>query len=487
MDTIISCESERMVFLMFVLDSSLKRNEEQIKNILRLDKNFDIIYKEMTIDGVNAGFVFIDGFIDGGTVQRILQYFYGLKKDEILESGEAFARDCIPYVEVDVETDGNTIIANILSGMVGFFIDGVKSCIMLDCREYPARGVDEPWKDKVLRGSRDGFVETLVFNVALIRRRVKDPQFSTEIFRVGERSKSDVAICYIEDKADLKLVSEIKKRLQTLKVEALTMNVESLAECLLKGKWINPFPKFKYSERPDTAAAAVMDGNIVVMVDNSPAVMILPTSVFDVLEEADDFYFPPVVGTYIRLSRFLITLVAVFLTPVWVMFLNNPEIVPEWLEFILITDDITVPVLWQLLILEIAVDGLRLAAVNTPQTLSTPLSVVAGIVVGEFAVTSGWFNSESMLYMAFISVATYSQASFEMGYALKFCRVMTLILTAVFDWWGLIAGAVISLIMVCTNTTISGKSYIYPIIPWNSDMVKRKILRLRLPHKYEEE
>lgn len=470
---------------MLILDSSLEENRRQLEEILHLDKNFDIIYKAMTIDGVDTGFIFIDGFIDDGTAQRILQYFYGRKKEELLTSGEEFAKNCIPYVEVDVETDGDVIITNILSGMMGFFIDGLKSCIMLDCRNYPVRGVDEPWKDKVLRGSRDGFVETLVFNAALMRRRIRDTEFCVEIFRVGERSKSDVAVCYLSDKADMRFVEQIKERIQSLRVEALTMNIESLAECLLRGKWINPFPKFKYSERPDTAAAAILDGNVIVMVDNSPAVMILPTSVFDVLEEADDYYFPPLIGSYIRLSRFLITLSAVFLTPVWVLLLNNPQIVPAWLSFVLITDEITVPVIWQLLILEVAVDGLRLAAVNTPQTLSTPLSVVAGIVVGEFAVTSGWFNSESMLYMAFISVATYSQASFEMGYALKFCRIMTLLLTVWFNGWGLFAGALISLFMICTNHTISGKSYIYPIFPWNWEMVKRKILRVRLPHSYK--
>jgi stage V sporulation protein AF len=178
---------------------------------------------------------------------------------------------------------------------------------------------------------------------------------------------------------------------------------------------------------------------------------------------------------------------SVFLTPLWILFLNNPDIVPKWMEFILISDDITVPVILQLLILEIAVDGLRLAAVNTPQTLSTPLSVVAGIIVGEFAVKSGWFNSESMLYMAFVTVATYSQASFEMGYALKFCRIMILLLTYFLNGWGLALGAALSFLMVCTNHTISGKSYIYPLYPWNWDMIKRKVVRLRLPHHYDGE
>lgn len=464
--------------------ASLQDNVSGLKEILRLDKNFDLIYKDMKIDDVDAGFFFIDGFIEDGIMQRILQYFYGLKKEDLTDA-DFFAAAGLPYVEVDVETDVDMVITNILSGVAAFFVDGFEKCIMIDCRTYPMRGVDEPWKDKVLRGSRDGFVETLVFNAALIRRRIRDPKFSVEIMRVGERSKSDVALCYIEDKADPKLVSRLKDKLNHLKVEALTMNVESIAECLLPGKWINPFPKFKYSERPDTAAAAIFDGNVVLLVDNSPAVIILPTSVFDMLEEADDFYFPPLVGCYLRFSRFIITVMAVFLTPVWMLLINNPSWVPGWLEFILITDNITIPVIWQLLILELAIDGLKMAAVNTPNALSTPLSVVAGIIVGEYAISSGWFNAESMLYMAFITIATYSQASFEMGYALKFCRVMILILTEIFSLWGFIAGTIITVLMVVSNRTLSGKSYIYPLIPFNGDRLKRKLLRVRLPHEYE--
>lgn len=466
------------------LTTSLRDNVSGLKQILRLDKNFDLIYKDMLIDGVEAGFFFIDGFVDDAMMQKILQYFYGLKKEE-LRDADYFTTAGLPYVEVDAESDVNLIVTNILSGVVGFFVDGFDKCIMIDCRTYPARGVDEPWKDKVLRGSRDGFVETLVFNAALMRRRIRDPKFSVEVMRVGTRSRSDVALCYIEDKVDVKLLDKLKQKLNSLQVEALTMNVESIVECLLPGKWINPFPKYKYSERPDTAAAAVFDGNIVLMVDNSPAVIILPTSIFDLLEEADDFYFPPLVGCYLRLSRFLVTVMAIFLTPVWMLLLNNPQWVPEWLEFIFIKDNITIPIIAQLLILEIAIDGLKMAAVNTPNALSTPLSVVAGIIVGEYAISSGWFNSESMLYMAFITIATYSQSSFEMGYALKFSRVMILVLTWGFGLWGFVAGTVIMFLMIASNRTVSGKSYLYPLIPFKGEKLKRKLFRLRLPHHYE--
>lgn len=463
------------------LTASAQQNVEQMKKMLRVDKNFDILYRTLEIGGKTAGFFFIDAFVQEDMVEKLMQFFYSLKPED-LKDEHTFMKKGMPYTEINELSTYEEALTNILMGQTVVFIDGFEKAITIDCRTYPMRSVSEPWKDRVLKGSRDGFVETMIHNVGLIRRRIRDPLFSTEILGVGERSRSDVALCYIEDKVDKKFLDDLRKKIQNIKVEALTMNVQSLAECLLERKWINPFPKFKYSERPDTAAASILDGNIVVIVDNSPAVMILPTSVFDVLEEADDFYFPPLVGTYMRMTRFLITILTVIVTPVWLLFLNNPEWIPQWLDFIKITDDITVPVIVQLLILEIAVDGLRMAAVNTPNMLSTPLSLVAGIVVGEYAVSSGWFNQESLLYMAFVSVATYSQASFEMGYALKFMRIVILLLTAWLNLTGLIIGLVFCFICVAFNNTLSGKSYLYPLISWKWERLKRKLFRLRLPH-----
>lgn len=462
--------------------TSADENVRLMKQKLRIDVNFDILYRNVEMGGKKAGFFFIDGFLQEDLMQKLMQFFFSLKPEDLSDI-HRFMKVGMPFAETEKIDDIDKAVTAVLSGITCVFIDGFDVCIGIDGRTYPARGVDEPWKDRVMRGSRDGFVETLVFNVALIRRRIRDPLFCAEIMGVGERSRSDVVLCYIDDKVDKKFLSSLKERIQSIEVESLTMNVQSLAECLLKKSWINPFPKFKYSERPDTAAAAVLDGNIVVLVDNSPAAMILPTSVFDIIEEADDFYFPPVVGSYLRWSRFLVTIVTVVLTPLWLLLLNNPAWVPDWLSFVLITDEVKVPVLLQLLLLEFCIDGLRLAAVNTPTMMSTPLSIVAGIVVGEYAVSSGWFSPEAMLYMAVVTVATYSQASFEMGYALKFVRIMLLILTELFNVWGFIAGIIIWIFMVARNNTISGKSYLYPLVPFNWARLKRKLFRLRLPHK----
>lgn len=459
----------------------VNKNMALFERKVRAGYNFDILKRKITMAEKTAGFYFIDGFVQEDMVEKLMQFFYSLKPQD-LKDIDTFLEVGMPYTEVEKSSSLDDVVKSFLSGMTVLYIDGFEECILIDCRTYPMRSVTEPWKDRVLRGARDGFVETLVHNAALLRRRVRDTRLSLEMFQVGECSKSDVAVCYISDKADMKLVENIKKRIQNIQVDALTMNLESLAECLFEYKWIDPFPKFKYSERPDTAAAAILDGNIVIMVDNSPAVMIIPTSVFDMIEEPDDYNFAPVIGTYLRWSRFVFTMVCMFLTPVWLLLLNNPQWIPEWLDFITISDDITVPVIFQLLILEMSVDGLKMAAVNTPSLLSTPLSVIAGIVVGEYAVSSGWFNPESMLYMAVVTVGTYSQASFEMGYAMKFLRVVELILTQLFGLWGFIAGIIIVIFTISFNKTISGRSYIYPLIPWDWVQLKRRIFRLRLPH-----
>lgn len=462
--------------------SSLIDNITYLHKKLKVQTNFDVVYRVIQIGGREACLYFIDGFAKDDSLLKILQVFSTIKSQDMPQDAHSFSKQYVPYGEIGLLTNDTDMITQLLSGVSCLFIDGYDKCITIDCRTYPARGVSEPEKDKVMRGSRDGFVETLIFNTALIRRRIRDPRLTMEIMSAGESSHTDIAICYMEHRADKKLLDIIKKRINQLKVDALTMNQESLAECIFPYKWFNPFPKFKFSERPDTAAASVLEGNIIILVDNSPSAMILPSSVFDIIEEADDYYFPPITGTYLRLSRMTISLLSLMLTPTWLLLMQNTRLIPDWLAFIQLSDPSNVPLIWQLLILEFAIDGLRLAAVNTPSMLTTPLSVIAGIVLGEYAVKSGWFNSETMLYMAFVTVANYSQASFELGYAMKFMRMIILILTAMFNIWGYILGTVFTLCAIIFNRTIAGKSYIYPLIPFRWGELKKRFLRGRLPH-----
>lgn len=463
------------------MSGSLADDMEYLNGQLGVGTNFDVLYRVVQIGGRNACIYMIDGFCKDEVMQKLLQHFIGITEDKMPSDAHEMSKQLVPYGEVDLENKWEKIEYSVMSGVVAMFIDGYEKCILIDARTYPARGVSEPEKDKVLRGSKDGFVETIVFNTALIRRRIRSPQLRMEMLKAGTNSQTDIVLCYMDDRVDRNFLEKIRNRINSLKVDALTLNQESLAECLYKRRWYNPFPKFKYSERPDTAAAQVLEGNIIILVDNSPSVMITPTTFFDVIEEADDYYFPPITGTYLRLSRMVIAIVTYFLTPTFLLLMEYPEWIPKAFEFIAVRDTIHIPIIWQLLILELAIDGLKLAAVNTPNMLSTPLSVMAALVLGEFSVKSGWFNSEVMLYMAFVAVANYTQNSYELGYALKFMRVINLILTAIFGIWGYIAGIAILLISIATNRTVSDQSYLYPLIPFNGKQLLHQIFRTRLP------
>lgn len=440
--------------------SKRDKNVDYMNQMLPVEDSFDIVQRDIQIGGKDATFYFIDGFTKDESMLKIMDSFFNIKEEDMPKDAAAFATTCIPYVEVDVIGDFDQIFRNLLSGVTCLFIDGYQACLAIDCRTYPARSVDEPDKDKSLRGSRDGFVETIVFNTALMRRRIRDRHLVMKMLEVGESSSTDVALCYMEDRVDQELLKNLNYRIRDIKVDDLRMNQQSLAECLFKRKWYNPFPKFKFTERPDTAAACLLEGKVVILVDNSPSAMILPTSILDIIEEANDYYFPTLTGMYLKISRALITFLTIFLTPVFLLFMQNLSWLPKIFAFVAVKDTVNIPLIFQLLMLEVAIDGLRLAALNTPSMLSTPLSVIAGLVMGEFSVKSGWFNAEVMLYMAFVAVANYTQPNFELGYALKFMRLELLVLTAVFNWIGFLAGTVIVICSICFNKTLSGRSYL---------------------------
>lgn len=468
---------EKMVKLTGVL-----RNDMAFLNkTLDVDANFDIIYRSIKIGGREACMYLVDGFCKDDMAQKLLQYFMDMKPEDMPEDMHGLSKQFTPYVEVDLEDKCDTLITSLLSGMFLLLVEGYSQALVLDTRTYPSRGVEEPEKDKVLRGSKDGFVETVVSNTALIRRRIRSSDLHMEMMNAGNSSRTDIVLCYMKGRADAKFLEEIKRKIKEINVDSLSMNQESLAECLYQRKWYNPFPKFKYTERPDTAAAQVLEGNIVILVDNSPSAMILPTTIFDVVEEADDYYFPPITGTYLRMTRFLISLLTYVLTPTFLLLVSNSQWIPESFSFIMLKEDPNIPIIWQFLILELAIDGLKLAAINTPNMLSTPLSVMAALVLGEFAVESGWFSSEVMLYMAFVAIANYTQANYELGYALKFLRIMTLLLTQWFGLYGYIAGVLISILAIGCNKTVSHHSYIYPLIPFDWKNLKNRLIRRRLP------
>ncbi len=465
------------------ITKNLNNNEKELDRILHINESFDILKRSFKIENRQCVMYYINGFCNSETIQKVQEFFCNMKEEELPKNVEDFADDKIPYIQIDLYNDKYNVLTSLLSGVVCLMVDGYDKAMLVDVRNYPARNVAEPEKYKVLRGSRDGFVETLLMNTALIRRRIRDPEYMCEVVRVGKTSRTDIAICYMNGRADKKLLNYIKEQLSKIDADALPMNQESLSECLHKGHWFNPFPKFRYTERPDTVAAEILEGQICILVDNSPAAMLLPTTIFDVIEEADDYYFPPITGTYLRLARTAITVLSLLLTPLFLLYANNPEMVPDWLFFTKITDPQYVPIFWQLLILELAIDGLKLAAINTPSTLNTPLSLIAAIIIGEFAVNTGWFNEQTMLYMAVVATANFTHENYELAYSIKFLRLVLLVLTQLFNLTGFIIGIIVSLLAIILNRTIARTSYIYPLYPFDLKKFMLRFFRVSIKNK----
>ena len=466
-----------------LLQDDFDANVSLVDRILRVRESFDLIRKDLAIGQARVTLYYIDGLIKDGVMQKLMTHFLTLQK--FPASAQDFVESSLPYVEADVTSSVETLVQMLLSGAAILLASTFGGeAIVVDARTYPARDTAEPEGDKVMRGARDGFVETLIFNTALIRRRIRDPRLSMSYLTVGKSSRTDVVVCYMEGRADPDLVARVKEKLSAIDTDALAMGHESLAEVLIKKRWYNPFPKIRYTERPDTAAAQLLEGSVLVLCDTSPQVMILPTSIFDFMQETNDFYFPPLTGTYVRLVRHVVFWLTLFLTPTWYLLVRNPTYLPDWLSFVIPTEVGRIPIVAQLLLTEFIIDGLRMASLNTPNMLSNSLSVVGGLILGDFAVSIGWLIPEVILYMAFVAIANFTQRSYELGYAFKFMRIGLLVLTALFNFWGFGAGVVAIVILLLTNVTVTGKRhYLYPLIPFDGRALKSLLFRVRKDHE----
>lgn len=457
------------------LFSDYSRNIEMISAKLRVKESFDIIERHLTVADRDMCFYYIDGFVKDGEMLRIMQY---LLQQKAIGTAEDLEKK-LPYVEVELSQDVDKIICAILSGQTAILAESFQdNAILLDLRSYPARPTQEPESDRVMQGARDGFVETLVVNTALIRRRIRDPRLTMEHFSLGGSSQTDVVVCYVDGVADSEILAEIRTKISKIRPKTLTLGYQSLAESLIRSGWINPFPKIRTTERPDTASAQLLEGSIIVLCDTSPQAMILPTSIFDYLEETDDFCFPPLTGTYLRLVRTAILLLSVIITPLWYLSLEYTEILPDVLSFLVPESPGALPIILQLFLVELAIDGLKIASMNTPDILSNSLSVVGALILGDFAVGVGWLCADVILYMAFVAIANFAQQNHELGYAFKFMRMMILALVYLLGIWGFVAGILLFIFFVATNRTISSKQhYLYPLIPFSPRAFLNLIVR----------
>lgn len=462
------------------ITSNLEDNHIKLDELLGLSKNFDVGNRDFVIQNKTVRFYYVTGLCDSENIMYLFAELPTLIRslDENPEPPKKIS-EIVKYhlihQQVEETQDLQKLATDVLSGLLGVVIEGETTAYVVDVRSYPTRGVGEPEIEKTVRGSKDGFTENIIVNTALLRRRIRDGNLRMEIYKIGDSSKTDVVLTYIEGIADEKLINNVRKKLMNIKTNVLTMTDRDIQEHIVR-KNFNPFPLVRYTERPDVLAEHLYQGMFGIMTDTSPSVIMAPITLFDHLSNIEEYRQTSIVGTMTRLLRTCGVFGAIFIVPLWYLFVKEPELLPTWLEYIGPKEFGNIPIIVQLLIAEVGVEFLRMAAVHTPSSLSTALGIVAGILVGQIAVEVGLFSPEVVLYVAISAIGTYTTPSYELGLANKFMKFLILIATAVFGLYGFIGGVAFYFIFLLFTKSF-GKPYLYPLMPLNLKDLKHAIFR----------
>ncbi|HEY4602554.1 MAG TPA: spore germination protein [Cerasibacillus sp.] len=455
--------------------------EKYMKKRIGLGTSFDVGVKHFVVMNKKAQLYFVNGLIDSMIISRLLEELvefnnrdHMLKRDVLATIENRLIHEQVSRVKTMDEA-----VDQILTGLIAIFIEGQKSAFIIDVRSYPGRSPEEPDTERVIRGSRDGYTENIIENTGLTRRRIKDERLRNEMLVVGERSKTDVCVSYIKDIADETFVDVVKHKISEIDVDGIPMADKSLEEFILGGKW-SPFPMVRYTERPDVAARHLMDGHVIVHVDTSPTVIILPTTYFNCLEHAEEYRQAPAAGTFIRWVRLFAVLASIFLLPLWLLFVMEPSLLPPELSFIGPKEEGNVPIVFQIILADVGVEFLRMAAVHTPTPLATAMGLIAAVLIGQIAVDVGLLSSEVILYVAISTIGSYVTPSYELSIANKIAKLFLIITTALFGVSGFMIGTLVTLIYLVRLKAFK-TPYMWPFIPFDLRGMWHFIMRIPVP------
>lgn len=458
----------------------LPENESFFKKHIGLGESFDLGVRKFTIIGKQIHLYYVNGLCDSQYIIELLKQLTDINdsEQESFKIKEIIENRLI-HQQVSTVKTLDEAVDQLLSGLIVIIVEGCEFGFVVDVRSYPGRQPEEPDTEKVVRGARDGFVENIIVNTALIRRRIRDERLRYEILKVGERSKTDICIAYVEDVADPNLVEVIRKELNTIKIDGLTMADKTVEEFLVKQGY-NPFPLVRYTERADVAANHLLEGHVIIMVDTSPSVIITPTTFFHHVQHAEEYRQAPSVGTFLRWVRFFGIASSIFLLPLWFLFVIEPSLLPKNLAYIGPNELKNIPIVVQLFLADIGIEFLRMAAIHTPTALSVAMGLIAAALIGQIAIDVGLFVPEVILYVSVSAIGTFTTPSYELSIANKMVRLFLLILVAMFQVPGFVIGSTLYFILLASIKSLN-TPYLWPFIPFNPSAFWQIIVRTSVP------
>lgn len=465
------------------IPESVHEIESYMKQRVGLGKSFDLGIRKLIILKKEVNIYYVNGLCDTSYIIQLIKELVEINDHEKL-STNLFKIIDNRLINQSVEQikDLDQLVLKVLSGLIVVVMEGEDTAFAIDVRSYPGRSPQEPDTEKVVRGSRDGLVENIILNTALIRRRIRDERLRFEMLKVGERSRTDVSLGYLEDVADPDLLNIIRKELNAISTDGIPMADKTIEEFLVK-QGFNPFPLVRYTERADVAATHILEGHVIILVDTSPSVIITPTTFFHHVQHAEEFRESPAMGTFLRWTRFLGVLTSILLLPLWLLFVLEPSLLPEKLSFIGPNEQTNIPVIIQIFLADFGIEFLRLAAIHTPTPLSTAMGLIAAVLIGQIAISVGLFVPEVILYVAVAGIGTFTTPSYELSIANKMARLALLILVALFHLPGFVIGTTL-LFLYLVSIRALNTPYFWPFLPFEPKGFLQIIFRRQIPGSF---
>lgn len=460
-----------------MISANIQENITKARSLMAIKQSFDYIERNLFFGKTKVYMLAINGFTQTEVLQHIVADVQSLSDGEgEIRDLETFIDCKLGFAQVAYVEDWEALIKNLLSGQTILIVDGFNRAVSIDTRTYPVRSIAEPDTEKVTRGAKDGFVENIIMNTALMRRRIRDPKLTFELHQVGSDSKTDVAIAYIKGKAEEKLIEKVRAKLDGLKVTSLTMGIQSLKELMIPRSYFHPLPSVFTTERPDVASSYLEEGYVLLVPDTSPEVLVLPCSIFQFTQSPEDYYKSPVVGNYIRLMRLFSLLASLLLLPLFLLFGAHVPL-PE--EFALVSTEGMTPVklFIMVLVIELALDLFRYSTSHTSERFAGALSIVGGLIIGDVAIDLEWASLEVLFYGAATMLATLSIASLEMAEGIRIYRIFLVLCTGFFGLWGFGIGLALVIISVITTPVFGKTSYFWPLVPFQWKALKTLLFR----------
>lgn len=449
-------------------------NEEKLDHLLNIGTSYDLGKRELFILN-RRNLIYTNNFLVN--TEALIQIIQSLlitinEQEDYFEN--IYGR--LSSISVSIENDLKTITEEIIKGLAVIIVGNSSKALVIDIRNYPTRGVSEPDSEKVVRGSKEGFTENIATNVSLVRRRVKTTDLMVIKYVIGEFSKTEIAVIYLKSKVNRKALNELMNRLDNIKVSELTMTDKALEELLTKRPF-SPYPMVKYTERPDTLVIHLYQGLFGIIVDTSPSVMLAPTTIFDHFQAPEEYRQTAMSGTFLRILRFLGIFISFLLVPLWLSIVNTIDFKNTILEQVMHLEYSRTIIFIQVILGEISIELVRMASIHTPNSLSTSMGLIVGIVLGGIAVELGIISNTILLLTAISAVGSFITPSYELSLANKMLKLILIVFSYLFKLPGLIITLILIFIYLLTLRSFN-ESYLKPLIPFNLKNLIKQFIRI---------